>query len=139
MVSFDKRFVIVTIFFLYFPVKLTEFIHHSAVWKSCQKRVHCFSGKINISSIKSTFLLKKLLKSWFHGNFWEWLHFIVFYYGKFLYRLRWRWTKELRMIFKRYLIKYLYMEIYAYLPIYIYKFFVLSWNVCTFEFAFLSN
>ena len=40
---------------------------------------HNLCGKINVFSVKSTFLLKKLpklLKSWFHGKF---LRMIVFY------------------------------------------------------------
>ena len=37
------------------------------VWKSTIKSDHDFSGKINTFSVKSTFLLKKLLKNWFHG------------------------------------------------------------------------
>ena len=37
--------------------------------------IHCFYGKFNIFSVKSTSILKKLLKSWFHGNFWAWFAF----------------------------------------------------------------
>ena len=48
---------------------------HSAVWKSCQKHDHYFCGKIIIFSVKSTFLLKNLLKSWFTEIF----EMIVFY------------------------------------------------------------
>ena len=39
------------------------------VWKSRQKHDHCFCRKIYIFSVKSTLLRKKLLMSWFHGNF----------------------------------------------------------------------
>ena len=39
------------------------------VWKSTIKCDHDFYGKINIFSVKSTFLLKKLLRSWFHEFF----------------------------------------------------------------------
>ena len=41
---------------------------HLTVWKSHQKPNHHFYGKINIFSVKSTFSLKKLSKSWFHGK-----------------------------------------------------------------------
>ena len=36
-------------------------LSHSAVWKSTIKSDHDFRGKINIFSVKSTFLLKKLI------------------------------------------------------------------------------
>ena len=36
-------------------------------------------GKINSFSVKSTFLLKKLLKSWFHEFFWAWSCFLVLF------------------------------------------------------------
>ena len=48
---------------------------HSAVftvWKSAIKSDHHFCAKINIFSVKSTFLLKKLLKSWFDEIFFQW-------------------------------------------------------------------
>ena len=51
----------------------------STVWKSCKKHDHHLNWKIIIFSVKSTFLLKKLLKSWFHGNFWAWSRFIVIF------------------------------------------------------------
>ena len=41
----------------------------STVWKSAIKSDHDFCAKINIFSVKSTLLLKKLLKSWFDGKF----------------------------------------------------------------------
>ena len=50
------------------------------VWKSRQKYDHCFLRKIYIFSVKSTTLLKKLLKRWFHGNFWAWSRFIVLFH-----------------------------------------------------------
>ena len=57
-----------------------KLISHSTVWKSRQKHDHHFYGKIAIFSVKSTVLLKKLLKSWFHGNFWAWSRFIVLFH-----------------------------------------------------------
>ena len=44
-----------------------NFLNHS----QCTLRIsdHDFCGKIIILSVKSTNLLKKLLKSWFHGKF----------------------------------------------------------------------
>ena len=45
------------------------------VWKNAMKCDHDFCAKINIFSVKSSFLIKKLLKSWFHGKF---LSVIVF-------------------------------------------------------------
>ena len=39
------------------------------LWKSTMKHDNDFFGKINISSVKSTSLPKKLLKSWFHEFF----------------------------------------------------------------------
>ena len=39
------------------------------MWKSTIKRDHNFYGKIDTFSVKLTFLLKKLLKSWFHEIF----------------------------------------------------------------------
>ena len=41
----------------------------STVWKSTIKCDHDFCVKINIFSVKSTFLLRKLLKNWFHEFF----------------------------------------------------------------------
>ena len=38
-------------------------------WRINIKSDHEFCGKINIFTVKSTLLLKKLLKSWFHENF----------------------------------------------------------------------
>ena len=52
----------------------------STVWKIRQKQDHSFDGKFNIFFVKSTFLLKKLLKSSFHGNFWAWSRFIAFFH-----------------------------------------------------------
>ena len=52
----------------------------TTMWKSRQKHDHCFCGKFKTFSVKSTFLLKKLVKSWFHGNFWAWSRFIVFFH-----------------------------------------------------------
>ena len=40
-----------------------------------------FYGKIKIFYVKSTVLLNKLLKSWFHGNFWEWSRFIILFHA----------------------------------------------------------
>ena len=36
--------------------------------------------QFKIFSVKSTILLKKLLKSWFHGNFWVWSRFTVLFH-----------------------------------------------------------
>ena len=48
-----------------------------ALWKLGLKHDQDFYGK-SAFSVKSTFLHKKLLiKSWFHGNFWEWSCFIA--------------------------------------------------------------
>ena len=41
----------------------------TTVWKSHQKHDHCFYGKMNTFYVKSTVLLKKLQKRWFHENF----------------------------------------------------------------------
>jgi len=46
------------------------------VWKSTIKCDHYFYGKINIFSVKSTFLLK----SWFHEIFWAWSRFSVLFH-----------------------------------------------------------
>ena len=53
---------------------------HTVVWKSTIKRDHTFHRKINIFSVKLTFLLKKLLKSWFHEMFWAWSRFMVLFH-----------------------------------------------------------
>ena len=50
------------------------------VWKSAIKRDHDFYGKINIFSVKSTFLLKKLLNSWFHEKKFAWSRFVVLFH-----------------------------------------------------------
>ena len=52
----------------------------TAVWKSNQKYDYCFYGKINTFFVKSTVLLKKFVKSWFHRNFWAWSRFIVLFH-----------------------------------------------------------
>ena len=49
-------------------VKFRNF--QSVVWKSAIK--HDSYGKSNIFSVISSLLIKKLLKSWFHGIFWTW-------------------------------------------------------------------
>ena len=43
--------------------------HRTQLWKNTTKSDHNFCGKINIFSVKSTFLPKKILRSWFHGKF----------------------------------------------------------------------
>ena len=48
------------------------------MWKSSQKHDHHFYGEITIFSDKSTFLLNKLLISWFHRNFLAWSRFSTF-------------------------------------------------------------
>ena len=80
----------------HFSVKVTEIYSHTFPQKLCEindftkeitkyvvaltkdfsilshrtiKSDHDFCGKINIFPVKSTFLLKKLLMSWFHGKF----------------------------------------------------------------------
>ena len=69
------------------------------VWKRTIKRDHYFYGKFNIFFAKSTSLLKKLLKSWFHGNFLSVIAFYAIYFStlwhcnmlisrKFLSRIR---------------------------------------------------
>ena len=59
--------------------KLQKFTLTRYTVKSTIKRDHHFSGTINIFSVKSTVLLKKLLKGWFHEIFWAWSHFTVFF------------------------------------------------------------
>ena len=51
------------------------------MWKSSTKRESYSYGKINIFSVKSTILLNKLLKRWFHEKFWVWSHFIVLFHN----------------------------------------------------------
>ena len=41
--------------------------------------IHCFNEKFNIFSVKSTSILKKLLKSWFYGNFLAWFAFFCIF------------------------------------------------------------
>ena len=75
---FGKNFVKATHLLNFVKSLLSRnFCHKVTVWKSRKKHDHdhCFYGKINIFSVRSTFLLKKLLKSWFHGNFWTWSRF----------------------------------------------------------------
>ena len=52
------------------------------MWKSRQKHDHHFYGKIAIffRQINVFSALKKLLKRWFHGNFWAWSRFIVLFH-----------------------------------------------------------
>ena len=51
------------------------------VWKSRQKYDHHFYLNIDIFSVKPTFLITKLLKSWFHGIFFfAWSHFSAFFH-----------------------------------------------------------
>ena len=48
---------------------------HELHWLFLRDNQHFF--------VKSTFLLKMLLKSWFHGNFWAWWHGTVLKFANF--------------------------------------------------------
>ena len=65
--------------FLYVHIGYSNFIF--SVWKSTMKRNYNFSGKINIFSVKSTFLLK----SWIHEIFWAWSPFIVLFHAAVIF------------------------------------------------------
>ena len=64
----------------WFHEKFLSVIQYHSLEKCTIKRDHDFYGKINIFSVKATYLLKKLLKSWFHEIFWEWSRFIVLFH-----------------------------------------------------------
>ena len=51
----------------------------NTVWKSRQKHNHCFY-KSTFFSRQIKDLLKRLLKSRFHGNLWAWSRFIVLFH-----------------------------------------------------------
>ena len=50
------------------------------VWKRAIKRDHDLYGKNNIFSVKSMFLLQKLVKSWFHEIFFCVMYFVVLFH-----------------------------------------------------------
>ena len=79
---FDERWVIGESKFSFSTLLCMQWYHqlyHSARVENLSKN-HCFYGKLNIFPVKSKVLLKKLLKSRFHGNFWEWSRVIVLFH-----------------------------------------------------------
>ena len=47
-------------------------IYVHTMWEITAKRDHDYTEKSTFFPVKSSFSLKNLLKSWFHGNFWTW-------------------------------------------------------------------
>ena len=71
---------LIQVFFNLLKISSNQLCNYTQWVEKCFKMPSRFFWKITIFSVKSTFLLKKLLKSWFHEFFEAWSCFMVLFH-----------------------------------------------------------